>query len=63
MAGAKQILMSLWKVPDTQTTQLMALFYTSILQGKDENAALRKAQLTLKEKYSPYYWAGFILSE
>jgi len=63
MAGAKQILMSLWKVPDTQTTQLMALFYTSILQGNDENAALRKAQLTLKEKYSPYYWAGFILSE
>ena len=63
MAGAKQILMSLWKVPDAQTTQLMVLFYASILQGNDENTALRKAQLIMKEKYSPYYWAGFVLSE
>jgi CHAT domain-containing protein len=63
MAGAKQILMSLWKVPDTQTTQLMVFFYESILKGNDENTALRKAQLALKEKYSPYYWAGFVLSE
>jgi len=63
MAGAKQILMSLWKVPDAQTTQLMFLFYTSILQGNDENTALREAQLALKEKYSPYYWGGFVLSE
>jgi CHAT domain-containing protein/Tfp pilus assembly protein PilF len=63
MAGAKQILMSLWKVPDEQTTQLMVLFYNSILQGNDENTALRKAQLIMKEKYSPYYWAGFVLSE
>ncbi len=63
MAGAKKILMSLWKVPDEQTTQLMVLFYDSILHGENENAALRNAQLALKDKYAPYYWAGFTLLE
>ncbi len=63
MAGARQMLMSLWKVPDEQTTQLMLLFYNSILQGNKGSDALRNAQLAMKEKYAPYYWAGFVLSE
>lgn len=64
IAGAKQILMSLWKVPDAQTDELMLLFYTSLLDGNNANTALRNAQLTLKKKFpQPYYWAGFVTTE
>jgi CHAT domain-containing protein len=64
MAGAKQILMSLWKVPDAQTNELMLLFYTSLLGGNNANTALRDAQLALKKKFpQPYYWAGFVTTE
>ncbi len=63
MAGVKQILMSLWKVPDAQTNELMLLFYTSLLDGNNANTALRHAQLVMKEKFPPYYWAGFVTTE
>lgn len=63
MAGVQQIVMSLWKIPDEQTNQLMQLFYNAMLQGDDANTALRTAQLAMKQKYPPYYWAGFVLLE
>jgi CHAT domain-containing protein len=63
MAGAKQVLMSLWKIPDKETSVLMLLFYSSLLKSNDPGTALRHAQLVMKEKYPPYYWAGFVLSE
>ena len=63
MAGVKQILMSLWKVPDAQTDELMLLFYTSLLDGNNANTALRNAQLVMKAKFPPYYWAGFVTTE
>jgi CHAT domain-containing protein len=63
MAGAKKVLMSLWTVPDKEATELMLRFYNSLLQGNDANKALHTAQLAMKEKYSPYYWAGFVLTE
>ena len=63
MAGVKQVLMSLWAVPDKETTELMNLFYRSLFLSNDANQALRTAQLAMKQKYSPYYWAGFVLTE
>ena len=64
MAGVKQLVMSLWKIPDQQTTELMIQFYRNLLNGRSTAEALRSAQLTIKEKYpSPYYWAGFVLVE
>ncbi|MEO6738234.1 MAG: CHAT domain-containing tetratricopeptide repeat protein [Ginsengibacter sp.] len=64
MAGVKQLMMSLWKIPDQQTTELMTLFYKNWLGGQSTAEALRSAQLIIKEKYpSPYYWAGFVLVE
>ena len=61
LAGAKTLVMSLWKVPDQQTQELMVDFYNRILQGEGWAEALRAAQLALKERYlHPRYWGAFI---
>jgi CHAT domain-containing protein/Tfp pilus assembly protein PilF len=67
-AGAQSLLMSMWSVPDQETQELMTLFYSKWLTGKDKHEALREAQLELREKVkarygkdSPFYWGGFVL--
>ena len=63
VAGAKNLLMSLWKVDDEATAQLMIDFYQAWLDGTEIHAAFKQAQLRLREKYpNPYYWGAFILS-
>ena len=62
-AGVETLVISLWKIPDAQTAALMQLFYTHFLNGMPLADALRTAQLTMSEKYSPFYWAGFVLVE
>ena len=63
MAGVKNIIMSLWKVPDTQTAELFDVFYSECFAGKSIHEAFQSAQSQMKAKYSPYYWAGFVLLE
>lgn len=61
LAGARTLVMSLWKVPDQQTQELMVEFYRRILDGKPRSDALREAQLEIKKKYpDPLYWGAFI---
>ena len=61
LAGARTLVMSLWKVPDRQTQQLMVDFYRRILAGQPRVDALREAQIALKEQYPhPHYWGAFI---
>jgi CHAT domain-containing protein/tetratricopeptide (TPR) repeat protein len=61
LAGAKTLVMSLWKVPDAQTQMLMEAFYKRILDGRPREEALREAQLAVKESHpEPFYWAAFI---
>lgn len=60
-AGANYLLISLWKVPDAQTVELMKLFYTQWQKGKSLPEAFRQAQLKMSKKYSPYEWAAFKL--
>ena len=63
IAGAKSVLISLWKVDDNSTKELMILFYKNILNGIDKFEALNMAQKELKSKYDlPYYWGAFVLS-
>jgi CHAT domain-containing protein len=60
-AGAKTLVMSLWKVPDAATCELMVDFYRRLLAGAPRGAALREAQRGLMARYgSPYYWGAFI---
>lgn len=64
LAGVKTIIMSLWKVDDKATAEMMQLFYSKWLDGMDKREAFRLAQQELKKKknYSePYYWAGFVM--
>jgi len=62
VAGAKCILMSLWKVSDQATQELMTAFYTLWLGGMSKQEAFKKAQLNLRAKYkSPYYWGAFVM--
>ncbi len=61
LAGAKTLVMSLWKVPDTETRELMDDFYRRILKGQSRSEALRLAQLAMKTKHpDPFYWGAFI---
>ena len=62
LAGAKTIIMSLWKIPDKQTSMLMQAFYKNWLSGMNKNEAFKKAQLELRSQFpEPYYWAGFVM--
>ena len=65
IAGAHYIIMSLWKVPDQETQELMTLFYKKWLEDKMTIPdAFRAAQGEMRRLYpSPYYWAGFVLVE
>ena len=61
VAGAKTLVMSLWKVPDEHTRELMEDFYRRLLGGEPRAEALREAQLKMKERYpDPFYWGAFI---
>ncbi|HVD99991.1 MAG TPA: CHAT domain-containing tetratricopeptide repeat protein [Cytophagaceae bacterium] len=62
VAGAKSIIMSLWKVNDRATEELMNNFYKEWTSGKDMATAFKNAQLKVKLKFpDPIYWGGFIL--
>ncbi|HET7273521.1 MAG TPA: CHAT domain-containing protein [Rubrobacter sp.] len=61
-AGAATLVASLWLVQDETTSWLMEMWYAQLHNGIDRAAALRNAQLALREKCShPYYWAPFVL--
>ncbi len=64
VAGAKAIIMSLWKVDGDATQQLMNNFYDNFLKTKDKQKAFKQAQLQLMTKYKqPYYWGAFVMME
>jgi CHAT domain-containing protein len=64
-AGAGRLVVSLWKVDDTATAELMKEFYREMI-GREHlspSAALRNAQIAMLasgEWKHPFYWAPFI---
>ena len=63
MAGVKKMIVSLWQVPDKETAELMTLFYTYWMKGKNINESFYQAQAEMRKKYPAYYWAAFVLVE
>jgi len=67
-AGARSMLMSLWKVPDKSTALLMEEFYRGLwLGGLTKAEALRQAQAEVREHPSgeyraPLHWAAWVLA-
>lgn len=62
VAGAKHLVMSLWKVDDQATMKLMSTFYKNWLGGEEIKTAFNQAQKAVKEEYEdPYYWAAFVM--
>lgn len=62
IAGAKNIIMSLWPVDDYATQLLMTEFYKHYANSQNVENAFKIAQYEVKKKYpQPYYWAAFVL--
>jgi CHAT domain-containing protein/Tfp pilus assembly protein PilF len=63
VAGAKSLLMSLWKVNSEATQELMRNFFTNLNpQGTNKVQAFKMAQTQLKAKFpNPYYWGAFVM--
>jgi CHAT domain-containing protein len=66
-AGCPSVVMSLWKVPDQITTNIMKNFYENLTEGLSKDDALRAAQMKFVSVNTdplyrhPYYWAGFVV--
>lgn len=62
-AGAKAVIMSLWKVSDEVTQKLMTAFYTNWLQKKmPKREAFRDAQKQIRKEHPlPFYWGAFVM--
>ena len=63
LAGARNLIMSLWKVDDNATQLLMRKFYEFWLAGNTKRKAFKMAQDHLKTETvykQPYYWGGFV---
>lgn len=63
LSGAKKQIVSLWQVPDKETSELFTLFYKFYIEGYSVYHSLKKAQLVMSSTYGSFYWAGFILIE
>jgi len=64
-AGAKAQVVSLWPVSDRATAELMAEFYSNMIEDAMSPVdALRAAQRSIVSQRrwaDPYFWAGFVL--
>lgn len=63
-AGAPAVIASSWQVDDSATAELMTELYRGIFAGKAPAAALREAQMAVRNIprfRAPYYWAAFEL--
>ncbi len=65
-AGTPSVVMSLWKVSDQGTSQLMPYFYESLSSGKSKDQAMQDAKLRFLEEANleyrhPFYWSAFVV--
>lgn len=66
-AGARSVLMSLWKANDLTTAEVMQLFYKHLRSGQSKDGSLRQAKLDFLENCSeihahPTFWGGFVIA-
>jgi CHAT domain-containing protein len=64
VAGNRNTLLSLWKVPDTSTSEFMIRFFRKLRAGVPQPAALaqtRREMMKIPRYRDPIHWAGFVL--
>lgn len=63
-AGAKTIIMSLWKVNDVATKDFMLSFYKHLTNGDSKREAFKAAILDTRKGYpEPDCWASFVMMD
>jgi CHAT domain-containing protein/Flp pilus assembly protein TadD len=63
IAGAQSVLMTLWKISDESTGNLMNMFYLHLLSGKSRNDALKAALSEFRSRYpNPQDWGAFVIN-
>lgn len=65
LAGAKNVIASLWSLPDQSSAALMKPFYENLKKGKPIDICLREAKisyLSTADEFTshPYFWASVI---
>ncbi|MEM9597626.1 MAG: CHAT domain-containing protein, partial [Acidobacteriota bacterium] len=63
-AGASSVVVSLWRVRDASTAELMAGLYRAMSKGEGAHRALRRSKLALIDGDTwahPFHWAPFVL--
>jgi len=65
-AGVESSIVSLWQVPDQETSEIMIAFYENLKNGQSKDEALANAKTSFiannPMKTHPFYWAGFIVN-
>jgi CHAT domain-containing protein len=63
VAGARLIIMSLWRVNDEVTQELITQFYRYwVVNKQDPRKAFRAAQEYVRARYEqPYFWGAFVM--
>jgi CHAT domain-containing protein len=62
VAGAQAVIMSLFKVSDEVTQQLMVRFYQKWLETGDKRQAFIDAKKEIRNEYpDPIYWGPFVM--
>ncbi|MFN6946148.1 MAG: CHAT domain-containing protein [Cytophagaceae bacterium] len=62
ISGANSVIMTLFKVDDNVTTELMTFFYNQWIKTGDKKEAFLSAKKYIREKYdNPIYWGAFIM--
>ncbi len=62
-AGAGELIMSQWRLEDSNSAEIMKNFYDAFLQSEtpDSSLSLQAAQkMAIKSKISPIFWAGYV---
>lgn len=65
-SGTRSSVVSLWQVPDKETSEIMISFYENLKSGQAKDVALANAKTTFMKinpmKNHPFYWAGFVVN-
>ncbi len=65
LAGTESQVMTLWKVDDAATSEVIIEYYSRLQKGEGRTEGLRQVQLEFLKRQTrqhPFYWASFILN-